>query len=426
MVVLAVDDSKFNLAVAEKHLKEIYGISRIILSSNPADTKTLIDENNVDILILDLVMPKITGFDILSMLRNDNRYDDMPIIVFTSLDDSDSFKKCFEMGASDYINKPINDIEFKARITAAIRLKSNSNKLKKLLEIAKKQNEELKEINIKLTDTKLQLIQSENMAAIGVLAAGIAHEINNPMGFINSNFEILEKYLKRIFQYFTFVQENVLNLEEFSPQSIEIKAELEQIAKKLKINSVFTEMEDIISESKDGIRRVTEIVQSLLAFARSIKEDEKDLYNLNELISQVCIMAENEVKNIADVEILVPKDIFIYCNRGQIGQVIINMLLNSVQAIKLQDREEKGKIKILAEKAGGFSVIKISDDGPGIAKENLSKVFEPFFTTKDVGQGKGLGLSFAYDIVVNKHKGKIEVQSEEGKGAIFIISIPDK
>lgn len=271
MKILAVDDSRLNLAVAEKHLKETSGVSTIFLTDKPEETKKLIDDNNIDILILDLVMPKITGFDILKMLRSDSRYDDMPIIVFTSLDNNESLKKSFDLGASDYINKPINAVEFKARIASAIRLKSNSNKLKQLLLISNMQNEELKEMNAKLTDAKFHLVQSEKMAAIGQLAAGIAHEINNPIGFVNSNCEILERYIKRITDYLDYQNEILMQSNDISEELHEIKEKLAEKYKKNKINIVMQEVEGIFSESKSGISRVTEIVQSLRIFSRSVK-----------------------------------------------------------------------------------------------------------------------------------------------------------
>lgn len=422
MIVLVVDDSNFNLVVAEKHLKEIEEVSQVILCDNPAEVKNIIDDKNIDILVLDLVMPKITGFDILGILRSQTKYNDIPIIVFTSLDDVDSFKKCFEMGASDYINKPIREYEFRARLSAAIRLRANTKRIQNLLEFATSQNEELKEMNQKLSDAKLHLIHAEKMAAIGQLAAGVAHEINNPMGFISSNFEVINKYLTRISEYIIFVNEEISDKN--IPQ--EIKKQLQENYKKLKIDIILEELNGILTDSKMGICRVNDIVHSLTAFSRSSSGAEKDSYNLIEILNQVILLSKNEVKYVAEIEIDVPDDMNIFCNKIQIGQVLLNIIVNAAQAIKSQNHNNKGKIKISAASADEYVVIKIADDGPGIPKEIISKIFEPFFTTKDVGQGTGLGLSISYDIIVNKHQGKIDIDTSLGIGTVFIISIPIK
>jgi signal transduction histidine kinase len=127
---------------------------------------------------------------------------------------------------------------------------------------------------------------------------------------------------------------------------------------------------------------------------------------------------------VANVEINVPDDIIIYCNRIQIGQVFVNVVLNAAQAIRSQERSDQGSIKIIARKENQNIIIWFIDDGPGISEEHILKVFEPFFTTKEIGQGTGLGLSVSYDIIVNKHAGSIDVKSELGKGATFIIILP--
>jgi signal transduction histidine kinase len=194
--------------------------------------------------------------------------------------------------------------------------------------------------------------------------------------------------------------------------------------KSLKIDLILDELEGIFTDSSSGINRVTEIVQSLRVFARSAKDDDKDTNVLLDLINQVVLITRNEVKYVANVEIDIPDDIVIYCNRIQLGQVFVNVVLNAAQAIRSQERSNQGSIKIIARKENRNIIIWFIDDGPGISEEYLPKVFEPFFTTKEIGQGTGLGLSVSYDIIVNKHTGSIEVNSELGKGAIFIITLP--
>lgn len=425
MKVLVVDDSQLNLAIAKRYLDAIPDITQILLCNDPTKVRAILNETHIDILILDIIMPILTGLELLEQLRAEPEFDDMPIIMLTSLDDLESYKKCFELGAFDYINKPINVIELNARLKVAIESKNSSNNLKSLIEVTRQQNEELKVINAKLTEAKFSLVQSEKMAAIGQLAAGIAHEINNPMGFVKSNFDILQKYFNRVIEFLTFVQDRI-NDKQYT-ENMELCQCAEAVGQKyraLKIDLILNELEGIFSDSTGGIERVTEIVQSLRVFARSSRDDEKGTNVLLDLINQVALITRNEVRYVATIEIEVPDDIVIYCNRIQLGQVFVNIIINAAQAIKSQKRSDQGYIKIIARKEEQNIIIWFIDDGPGIPEENILKIFEPFFTTKDIGQGTGLGLSVSYDIIVNKHNGTIDVKSEFGKGATFIVTLP--
>lgn len=423
MKILVVDDSLLNLKLAEKILKHHEKIDEIILCEEPKKALNIIDEMNIDILLLDVVMPELDGFDILKILRSQEDKKDLVIIMFTSLSDKESFKKCFELGASDYISKPINEDEFNARIKAALNVKENFNTMKHLISITQNQNKELSEMNIKLKDTQFHLIQADKMAAIGQLSAGIAHEINNPMGYVKSNIEILNKYYTRIVQYLDFLEastsEGILTFSEFVVKN-------QEMFRSLKMKTVKEELDDILKETKSGIDRVAEIVQSLRSFARTVKDDEKDSYNLKDIIDQVILITRNEVKYVANLTVNIPEEIEIYVNKVQIGQVLINLIVNAAQAIKSQDQEGMGSISVSAERDEEHVYIYVSDDGPGISKEIQTKIFDPFFTTKDIGKGTGLGLSISYDIIVNKHDGQINVNSEMGKGATFILQLPIK
>jgi signal transduction histidine kinase len=425
MKVLVVDDSHFNLSVAKRYLEDIPAISQILLCDDPRQVKDILDEYNIDILISDLMMPALTGFDLLKLLRADKKYDDMPIIMLTSIDDMESYKKCFDLGAFDYINKPINTVELHSRLKVAIESKNSSNNLKSLLEVTKKQNEELKEMNAKLTEAKFSLVQSEKMAAIGQLAAGIAHEINNPMGFISSNFDILHKYFVRIREFLNQLEKKLSDKTITTEDAmISLQTEIREQYDSLKINPILNDLDSIFSDSANGIQRITDIVKSLRVYARSSRDDEKSTTGLLDLIQQVILITNNEVKYVAKIELNVPDDITLYCNRIQIGQVFVNIIVNAAQAIKSQSRNTLGKIRIKAKQIEQEIIIEIVDDGPGIPEENLLKIFEPFFTTKEIGQGTGLGLSISYDIIVNKHNGSIDVKSELGKGTAFTIILP--
>lgn len=425
MKVLVVDDSHLNLAIAKRYLSDIPELNEILLCQDPKHAIEYLNQHDIDILILDILMPEIGGLDILTLLRADIRYDDLPIIMLSSLDDLASYKKCFELGAFDYINKPIQAIELNARLKVAIEWKNNSNHLKSLIEFTKKQNEKLKEMNAELTEAKFSLVQSEKMAAVGQLAAGIAHEINNPMGYVSSNFESLSVYFSRITDFMQYTMKKMeLNVSVENEALRSIAIDINTHYKTLKLDHIMNELTDLFTDSISGIKRVTDIVQSLRAFARPSADDEKSTNHLLDLINQVILITKNEVRYLAEIELKVADDIQLYCNRVQICQVFVNIIINAAQAIGLQKNEQLGKIIITAKKIMGKILISFQDNGPGISKENMTKIFEPFFTTKEIGEGTGLGLSISYDIIVNKHHGNIRVDSELGIGTIFTIELP--
>jgi signal transduction histidine kinase len=421
MNILVVDDSHFNLSLAKRNLEDMPDISQILLCDDPRQVTAILDEYNIDILITDLMMPAITGLDLLKLLRSDKKYDDIPIIIFNTIDDMDTYKECFEHGAFDYINKPTNTVELHTRLKVAIEAKKSLNNLKALLDVTKRQNDELKEINAKLTEAKFSLVQSEKMAAIGQLAAGIAHEINNPMGFISSNFDILQKHFTHINEYLIQYKQHFIS--DITNRTDRIE-ELNKTYSDLNLDYILNDIQAIFAETTSGLERITDIVNSLRVYARTDKDEEKSNNYLLDLLHQSILITNNEVKYVAKIDLKIPNDIIIYCNGIQLGQVFINLIVNAAQAIKSQNRSSLGKITIKAKHVEKFIHIEISDDGPGIPEENLTKIFEPFFTTKEVGQGTGLGLSIAYDIIVNKHGGNITVRSESGKGTTFIIILP--
>jgi len=259
------------------------------------------------------------------------------------------------------------------------------------------------------------------MAAIGQLAAGVAHEINNPMGFISSNFDVLQKHFLKISEFLDLYRQNLITGNVTDINAID---ELNKKYNCLKLDFITEDIKDIFAETKSGLERISEIVNSLRIYARSNKDDEKSYNSLQELLHQAMLITNNEVKYVAKIELQLNNDIIVYCNSNQLSQVFINLIVNAAQAIKSQNRNSLGQITLKAQQEENHIKIEITDDGPGIPEENLSKIFEPFFTTKEVGQGTGLGLSIAYDIIVNKHGGSITAKSAPGKGATFIITLP--
>ena len=247
-----------------------------------------------------------------------------------------------------------------------------------------------------------QLFQQEKMASIGQLAAGVAHEINNPMGFITSNLSTLEKYMSKINEY--------LGIVESGKDSASARS-------RLKIDYVLKDSGQLISESLDGAMRVKNIVNDLKNLAR-IDQAEPVLADLNSCLQSALNIACNEIKFVADIEKHFGDIPVILCHPQQLSQVFINLLANAGQAI-----EGHGSITIGTWCEDDWVFVSVADTGTGIPEEILKNIFDPFFTTKDVGKGTGLGLSISYDII-RKHGGEIKVVSTVGQGTTFTIRLP--
>jgi two-component system NtrC family sensor kinase len=263
-----------------------------------------------------------------------------------------------------------------------------------------------------------QLVQSEKMASVGQLAAGIAHEINNPIAFIRSNLTTLAEYgrsVKAVIELYEQAALQVVNRQQDRAEAI--LRQLAELRAKMDFDIVLEDCEGVISESLEGAERVTEIVGNLRNFSR-LDENEIKEADINEGIHSTLKIAWNELKYRCNVQTDFGELPEIMCCPGQLNQVFLNMLVNSVQAI-----EESGEIRIATRTENDRIVIEISDTGCGIPEESLGEIFNPFFTTKEVGKGTGLGLSISYAII-EKHNGHIEVRSEVGKGTTFMIFLP--
>jgi len=429
MNILVVDDEKFNLRVAQELIETNIANSHVFLCSVPEEVLQKLEQNSIDIILLDIIMPRLTGIDILKSIRSKDEYNDIQIIMFTGMTDKVSFKTCFENGANDFINKPIDFTEFTARMNASVKARKNILILKEMNHTITTQYHKLHAITQKLKDTQFNLIQQGKLAALGEIAAGIAHEINNPMGFISSNLDTVNRYLQKIREliiiYRNFVQ---LASDETIDRTdlIREKKMIEDIERKQKIDFILDDLTTVIQESRDGADRVTKIVQSLRNLAKTGTENEMVYNDLAQIAEEALLIVKHETRFVADIDKQIDSPLYLLCNKGQIGQVMLNILLNAIQAVKSLTTDALGTISIKAYRSDESIICKISDDGPGIKEEHLSHIFDPFFTTKDVGSGVGLGLSVAYDIVVKKHNGELIVDSELGKGTCFTIKLPTK
>ena len=310
--------------------------------------------------------------------------------------------------------------EIKKRKWAEEQLRNHSLNLEKMVE---ERTSELKKALNNLQKTQSQLVQSEKMASIGQLAAGIAHEINNPTGYVSSNLNSLAEYVEDarslIAKYRALISELKQDVitEEVQASISEKLDSIAELEGEIDIDFLLDDSENLIKESQEGSERIKKIVIDLKDFAHP-GDQELKYADLNHNLESTLNIVWNELKYKATVT----KDYGdlpeVQCYPQQINQVFMNLLLNAAQSI-----EKHGEIRIVTRAVDGYVEIKISDTGPGIPKEDLSKIFDPFFTTKGVGKGTGLGLNIAYNII-KKHKGTIDVESTVGKGTTFTIRIP--
>jgi two-component system NtrC family sensor kinase len=272
--------------------------------------------------------------------------------------------------------------------------------------------EELQKAYDELQTTQIKVFQQEKLASIGQLAAGVAHEINNPMGFISSNLTTLGKYFERTKEFVACLSAAFSDCANDSG-----RAGVDEQRKRLKIDYIVDDSPQLIAESLDGAQRVRKIVQDLKSFSR-IDDAEQKRADLKECLESTIGIAWNEIKYVATLTKDYSEIPPVLCYPQQLNQVFMNLLVNAAHAIKGQ-----GEIRVRIWQDDDTACVSVSDTGCGISEENQKRIFEPFFTTKEVGKGTGLGLSVSYDII-KKHHGDILVDSELGTGSTFTVRIP--
>ena len=269
------------------------------------------------------------------------------------------------------------------------------------------------ELNVRLTAAQEKLLQSEKLASIGQLAAGVAHEINNPIGYVHSNLGSLQEYLHSLFSLIE-VYERALRL----PDPKAMLPEIEDLRARADIDFITGDLPQLMSESREGIERVTAIVRNLKDFSYSGRDDSWKSADLHAGLDSTINIIWNELKYKVTLEKHYGKLPLVQCRPSELNQVFMNILLNASHAI-----DERGTIHVTTGVDGDEVWVEIQDSGHGIPDEILQRIFDPFFTTKPVGSGTGLGLSISYGIV-KKHNGRIEARNVPGAGACFRIMLP--
>ncbi|WP_343035013.1 ATP-binding protein [Aromatoleum diolicum] len=265
----------------------------------------------------------------------------------------------------------------------------------------------------RLRQTEGQLLQSEKLAAVGLLAAGIAHEINNPVGFVSSNLGSLQNYIERLFA----ILDAYARMQEALPAEHPSRVEVENLARETELEYLRQDIPDLLRESIEGLARVKGIINDLKDFSR-IDDGQREQADLHRCLESTLNVIRNEIKYKAEVVRVFGELPLVSCVPAQINQVFMNLLVNAAQAI-----DSVGTITLRTGAEGNLVWIEICDTGKGIPPEFQARVFEPFFTTKPVGKGTGLGLSISRDIV-QRHGGSLVMRSAVGEGTTFRLSLP--
>ena len=285
--------------------------------------------------------------------------------------------------------------------------------LASLLEVNKK----LKEANRSLQEQQAQLVHSEKMASVGMLAAGVAHEINNPLMYVDANFTTLVDYLEVIQTMFALYDSLANSITNFDDAMRGPFDQLRELDEQEDISYVMEDTRVLLSQTHEGIERIKSIVIGLKEFSHADSSGYARA-DLNDVIENTLQLVWNQVKYHCEVVKELCPAAEVMCNKGEVGQVLVNLIMNAAQAIP-----EKGLIRLTSEKREDEVVVSVADNGVGMAPEQLKKIFNPFYTTKPVGKGTGLGLSISYGIM-QRHGGSIEVESAPGKGTRFSLHFP--
>jgi len=422
MKILIAEDDFVSRLLVKKAVTKIG--HEVIVAENGKQAWEAFLAHEPDMVISDWMMPEMDGLELCKKIRNAGKKSYSYIILLTAKDKTTDLVDVFDAGADDYIIKPFKPDELRSRIKSGERiaiLESQHHELQENLAI---KNIKLDEALQNLKATQAQAMQSEKMASIGQLAAGVAHEINNPIGFVGSNLEALSDYLK---DYNTLLghyqaMADALGKAGADKMASTVKSHLEEIhkfEKDIEIAYLKEDIPDLLKDCIEGTSRVGKIVADLKNFAHP-GNDKQMLMDINKGLESTLNVVANELKYKAIVTKEFGEIPLVEAWPQKLNQVFMNILVNSTQAIL-----EKGEIRIHTFVEGGDVKIAISDTGSGIPPDNLSKIFDPFFTTKAVGTGTGLGMNIAYNIV-KEHKGHIEVKSEMGKGSCFTITLPGK
>lgn len=404
--VLIVDDSPTVRKMFGKYLSERYNC---VEAESAIEAFALLAKTDFALVLTDILMPGISGIELLRKIIETYPY--TAVIMISGVNNSQRALDAMRIGAFDYLIKPCDLNVLQITVERALERRAlilNARQYKIDLE---RRNSELARGKADLERLQAQIIHNEKMASLGQLTAGIAHELNNPVGFIYGNLDILNEAISSLTKLLEYYEGAPL------PESVALGAE--KVKEKIDYHASLEDLELIIRDCREGAQRIRDIVQNLRTFSR-LDEAEFAKTDIHEGIDSTIRLlsryySADNITLIRDYGQLPSVDAY----SGQLNQVWMNLLANAAQAVS----NGGGEVRVRTGVEGEYVYVSVSDTGCGISREHLNRIFDPFFTTKSVGEGTGLGLSISFSIV-ERHRGTITVESELNKGTTFTVKIP--
>lgn len=405
--ILIVDDSRLVRSVFLNTLSERYDC---MCAESYDEAVECLKMYPFDIVVADVIMPGLSGIELLRKIVS--TYPDTVVIMVSGVDRPQRAIDALRLGAFDYLIKPCELPVLEVTIERALEhreLLKNARRYKHDLE---ERNRELESGRAELQKLQSRVVHNEKMVALGQIAAGIAHELNNPVAFVHSNLEILGEIVGSLVEMLHFYE------------ALELPAEISERAAKMKADLAFASSLDgidaIVDDCREGIFRIRDIVQNLRTFSRLDEAEFKQTDIHGGLDSTIRLLSQY----FGDGRITITRDYAedlpaIEAFGGQLNQVWMNLLVNAAQSIG----DRRGEVRITTRHDPQQVTITIADTGSGIAKQHLSRLFDPFFTTKPIGEGTGLGLSICFGII-ERHGGTIAAESTLGRGTAFTVTLP--
>jgi two-component system, NtrC family, sensor kinase len=403
--LLVVDDEEGVRNLFASYLSESYECAT---AASAEEALTMLAAEAFALVITDVMMPGRNGVELLREIVA--RYPETVVIMCSGIDRTQRVLDAVRLGAYDYLIKPVDIDVLGMTVERALERRALLRAARQYRADIERSNGELRRSKEALEHLQAQIIHSEKMASLGQLAAGVAHELNNPAGFIYGNMEILDECTRGLACLLSFY--------ESVPLAPDAAARARRIKEEVDYERALAELPSVIADCREGAERIRDVVQNLRTFSRLDEAEFKKVDIHEGLESTLRLLSRHygpdRVRLTRDYGELPAVD----CFAGQLNQVWLNLLVNAAHATR-----EGGEVRIRTRREGERVVVQIGDDGHGIAPENLKRIFDPFFTTKPVGEGTGLGLSVTYSIV-ERHRGAITVESAPGQGTTFTVSIP--
>lgn len=420
--ILVVDDTIANLEVIVETLSSAQHSVSAVTSGQRALKQ--LQRQIPDLILLDVQMPEMDGFETCQKIKANPETTHIPIIFLTALSDNESIAQGFSVGAVDYITKPFREVELLARVQTHLNLHFLTEQLEQQVQ---HRTTELQTALEQVKQSQLKIIQSEKMASLGNLVAGVAHEINNPVGFLNGSLSNARYYLQDLYDYLELYQKQQ------PPRAI-----VQEHAAEIDLDFLLDDFPKLLHSMQGATDRIQSISTSLRTFSRADTE-RKVKADLHAGLDSTLLILKYRLKaNSLRPEIEIIKDYGelseIDCFPGQLNQVFMNVLANAIDSYdevaqqstyeELTNKPQKIKVTTTTLPTQEAIEIRIADFGKGISNCVKARIFDRLFTTKEVGKGTGLGLAIAHQIITETHGGHLIVESELGQGSTFIIQLP--